>query len=95
MTGKIEKKVQIVKMGVSLVVGLGASAIVKNLVKSTTPSNTNPITKLCIGVAAFVVGSMIADKVTDYTDDKVEKAAFCVLKIQNEIEIIKSQIQEI
>lgn len=76
-----EKKIQIAKEVGSWVVGIGVTAIVGGIVKSNTGKSTNVITKLCIGVTTFIIGSMVIDKVTNYTDGKIEEAAFCIKKI--------------
>lgn len=87
MEKKIEGKIQIAKAVGGIIVGIGVTAIVSNIVKGTTPSTTGAIKKLCIGVTAIVIGSMVADKVTEYTDGKIEEVAFCIQKIGQLIEV--------
>lgn len=87
MEKKIENKIQVAKAVGGIIVGLGVTAIVKNVVKSTTPSSTTALTKLCISVSAIVIGTMFADKVTDYTDGKIEEAAFMIRKVGHLMEI--------
>jgi hypothetical protein len=82
MEKKIENKIQIAKAVGGIIIGIGVTSIVNGIVKNNTPSSTRALTKLCIGVTAIVIGTMAADKVTEYTDGKIEEVAFCIQKIQ-------------
>lgn len=63
-----------IKTGLSVVVSVGVGAIVNNAVKSTTPVTTKGLTKLCVVVGTFVLGSMFSEKATKYTDEKIDEA---------------------
>lgn len=52
------------------VISIGVSSIVDNVVKSTTPENIGAIKKLCIGVTALVIGSMLTETVYNHAEAK-------------------------
>lgn len=83
------KKEEVLKTGkqiVTIVVSAGVGAIVANAVKMTTPINTGTLKKLCIGTGSFVLGSMLSEKATDYTDEKIDEMASQVKEMFEESE---------
>jgi len=67
------KKIEILKTGVGAIVTIGVGAIIGNAIKSTTPPDVKTITKICIGVGAFVLGSMCTDKAVAYVDGAIDE----------------------
>ena len=68
---KVDKR-QLVKAVVSAVCGAGAWEVLSNAIKGTTPSGIGFISKLGVSIGTMVLGSMLGDKVTEYTDDQVD-----------------------
>lgn len=65
-------KLSIVKGAINIVVGLGTSKIVADIIRN----NTNPTTvvdKVSTVSAAFVIGSMVGDATKEYTDAKIDE----------------------
>lgn len=71
----MEKKevLKTAKQIVTIVVSAGVGAIVGNAVKYTTPPDMSFIKKLCVGAGTLVLGSMVSDKATEYTDRKIDE----------------------
>lgn len=65
-------KIEMVKGSVGLVVSIGVNAIVNNVVKSTSDSNANALTKICITAGGFVLSMMVAKKAVDYTETEID-----------------------
>lgn len=68
------KKIEMVKIAGGIIVSVGVGAIVGNAIKCTTPSHVGTIKKVCIGVGAFILTSMISDKAVQYTEVTISKA---------------------
>lgn len=67
-------KIEITKKVVSLVVGLGTTKIVNDIVENNT--NTERVTdKVAVKAGSVVIGSMVADKTSEYTDTKIDEMA--------------------
>lgn len=63
------------KSASSLIVSIGAGAIVTNAVKATTPTGTNVYMKVAVGVGSLVVSNMVGDAASKYVSDNVDKLA--------------------
>ena len=74
------KMIDGVKKVTTIVVSLGVGAIVSNIVKSTTPGSVRLVNKVCIGIGAFILSSMISDQATKYTEQKIDET---VIEIKN------------
>lgn len=74
-----------VKLGVGIVVTVGAGAIVGNAVRFTTPSGLGVLKRACIGLGSFVLGSVAGDVCVNYTNGFVDGLKFGATKT---IEII-------
>lgn len=61
-----------IKSVVALVCGAGAWTVLSNIVSATTPLKINAMNKVLTGVGVTVLGSMLSDSVTKYTDDKCD-----------------------
>ena len=77
-------KLDIAKKATSLVVGVGASKIVADIILN----NVNPttiVTKITVAVAAVVIGAMASDATKKYTDAKIDEFldAYKQLAIKN------------
>lgn len=83
------KKEEVLKTGkqiITVVVSAGVGMIVANAVKMTTPLNVGVLKKLSIGAGSFVLGSMLSDKATEYTDQTIDKVADQVKEMFDESE---------
>jgi len=67
-------KFEVIKSAGQIIVTLGVGAIVKNVVKTTTPTNTKGFSRICIIVGAFVLTDMVSDKVSDYAGERFDAA---------------------
>lgn len=63
----------IFKSASSLIVSVGAGAIVTNAVKATTPVGTNVYMKVAVGIGSLVVSNMVGDAASKYLADNVDK----------------------
>ena len=78
------KKIEILKASVGIIVSVGVGAIVGNGIKSTTPDSVGTIKKVCIGIGAMVLSSMIGDQATKYTETKIDNAVKTIETVVNE-----------
>lgn len=78
----MEKKevLKTVKQVVTVVVSAGVGAIVGNAVRHTSPADMGLFKKACVGVGSLVLGSMLSDKASEYTDAKIDET---VEEVQN------------
>ncbi len=68
-------KKELLKSGVKLVVSFGVGTIVTNAVAFTTPVVAmGLLRRAAISVGSFAMSMMVSDKVTDYTDEKLDEA---------------------
>ena len=65
-------KSKIVKGVGGLIVSTGVSAVVANLVKATTPVNTNKYVNICIHVGSWCVAGMAAAKASAEFSETVD-----------------------
>ena len=67
-------KIEVFKAGTKFVVSVGVGAIISNAVAFTTPViAVGVLKKAAIGVGSFVLSSMVSDKATEYTDEKIDE----------------------
>lgn len=71
----IMTKMELIKAAGELVVSVGVSMIVGNVIKATTPSNINIIKKVCIGAGGLVLGNIASDAATEYVEKRFDAAA--------------------
>lgn len=65
-------KTEIAKKAVSLIVGLGTTKIVNDIIENNT--NTERATdKVAVKAGSIVIGSMAADATSSYTDTKIDE----------------------
>lgn len=74
-----------VKLGLGIVMTVGAGAIVGNAVRFTTPSGLSVLKRACIGLGSFVLGSVAGDACINYTNNFVDGLRLGITKT---IEII-------
>ena len=74
-------KLEIAKKVVGIVVSIGVGAIVSNAVKSNTPDSVGALKKVCIGVGAFVIGSMLSDIAVKHMDQTIDNTVKEVKKM--------------
>lgn len=78
-------KLQLLKAGAQLVVSVGTGSIVGNIIKATTPVSIGLITKACVSVGGLVLGSMIADKASDYTGQQIDDAVDSIFGVIKDV----------
>ena len=67
-------KLEFAKTATKIVVGAGVGIIVKNIISNN--AQPEELThKVAVAAGSFVLGSMIADVATRYTDVKIDEAA--------------------
>ena len=72
-----------VKVGVPLVAGYGVHTVIENAIKSTTPANLSAFKDGAVKVGGLVLTFIVADKVSDYVDTRVDAGTKLVKKILN------------
>ena len=80
------KKIEMIKAAGGIIVSIGVSAIVGNVIKSTNSESTGAIKKLCVAAGAIVLSSMISDKAVEYVGEKFDRAVEAAKKIMEEAE---------
>lgn len=85
-------KKELLKAGVKAIVGCGVGCIITNAVAFTTPVLAiGVLKKICIGAGSFALSTMVSEKVTDYTDEKVDEAFESFKKMMDEKEDKKEE----
>jgi hypothetical protein len=67
-------RIDFVKQAVSIVVGLGTSRIVKQMIENNVETETIA-QKVTVGSASVAIGFMAADVTSRYTDAQIDKFA--------------------
>ena len=65
--------IMLVKAIGEVVVSIGIGAIVKNVVKATTPATVGLAKRVCIGVGVLALDFMITDAVMTYAEKTIGK----------------------
>lgn len=63
----------VARMAVTGVVGTGIGALVGNLVKQSTPSDTKKYRKVAIFVGGYVLSSMLTDAASKYVNHNIDE----------------------
>jgi len=56
-----------------LVISVGVSAIISNVVRATTPARIGVFTKVCMIVGGLVLANMVSDEAVKYAEQKIDK----------------------
>lgn len=80
-------KLQLLKAGAQLIVSVGTGSIVGNIINATTPINIGLIKKACVSVGGLVIGSMVADKASDYAGQQIDDAIDSIFGIIKDVVI--------
>lgn len=75
--------IDMIKKVGGIVISVGVGAIVGNAIKSTTPSTMNMVTKICVGVGAFILTGMASDGAVKYAEGKFDET---INQIKNMVE---------
>ncbi|ADD80957.1 gp066 [Rhodococcus phage ReqiPepy6] len=67
-------KLEMLKLAVSSIVGVGTSKIVKSIIANNVELDT-PVDQVTVTAGSFVIGAMVADASKDYTDAKIDEIA--------------------
>jgi uncharacterized membrane protein len=65
-------KIEIAKKAVEIVVGFGTSRIVGSIVSNNVPT-TNLFQKVTVTVASVAIGSLVAEKTAEHTNEKIDE----------------------
>jgi hypothetical protein len=65
-------KIEFVKLGVGFVVSYGASAIVNNAIRATTPGGLHIIKRASIFVGTFVISSIVCDAAVRNSNQQID-----------------------
>lgn len=76
-------KIEMVKGAGELVVSLGVTKIVTNIVCATMPAGTGAVAKVCITAGSFVLGNMVSNAAVNHVEQKFNAT---VTEIKNIIE---------
>lgn len=66
-------KIELAKKAASLIVGLGTTKIVNDIIENNTTTETVK-DKVAVKAGSVVIGSMAADATSSYTDRKIDEA---------------------
>ena len=67
-------KIEMVKGATLLVVTIGVGKIVGNIIVATTPPQVKLLTRVCITVGSFALGSMAGEAAADYAGRQIDAA---------------------
>lgn len=70
-----------VKVAVPLVAGYGVHTVVENAIKSTTPANLSKFKDLAVQAGGLALTFIVADKVSEYVDTRVDAGTKLVKKM--------------
>ncbi|ADD81064.1 gp066 [Rhodococcus phage ReqiPoco6] len=65
-------KLEMLKLAVSSIVGVGTSKIVRSIIANNVEIDS-PVDQVTVTAGSFVVGAMVADASKDYTDAKIDE----------------------
>lgn len=68
----------------SIMVGVGATAVVGSIVKSNTAGLLHNYEKPCVAVTTFLAGCMLGDKLVEYVEDQICDVAVEIKKARDE-----------
>lgn len=74
------------KLVVGLVAGIGADKIVGNVIKVTTPAAVGKLARGAIWVGGAFMGMMVGDKVANYSSEFIDKTVEQTKKLMESIE---------
>lgn len=69
------KKREMIKGVLGFSAGIGATMIVSNVVRATTPVGAGKVARLFIGVGRFAVAGLVADKAESWMGKQVDEVA--------------------
>lgn len=81
---QFQTKVNSIKLVTNLIVGAGASVIVKTIIQNNVAPEKRTA-KVCVAVAAVVLGWMVADSAGKYTDRQIDVVAELWTKLQEQL----------
>lgn len=68
------KKIELLKKGVSLIVGIGTYKIVHDFIERNVDTSTT-YQKVTVNAASFAIGSAVAELTQDYTNRQIDEMA--------------------
>ena len=81
---QFQTKVNAIKIVADVIVGAGASVIVKTIVKNNVAPEKRTA-QVCVAVAAIVLGWMAADAAGTYTERQIDVVAELWTKLQKQL----------
>ena len=82
---QFQTKVAFIKMATQLIVGTGASIIVKTIIKNNNVVPDKRTAKVCVAAATVILGWMAADAAGRYTDREISAAARMWTRVQEKL----------
>lgn len=79
-------KMEVVKGISQIIVSVGVGCIVGHAVRFTTPSDIGTIKKFCVAAGSGILGSMLSDKASEYTNAKIDEIVTAVKDLTKEPE---------
>lgn len=79
---KTVKKIELLKKGVSLIVGIGTAKIVHDFIERNVDTST-PLNKVTVGAASAAIGGAVAELTQQYTNRQIDEMAELFQKIVN------------
>lgn len=76
------KKIELLKKGVSLIVGIGTAKIVHEIIKNNVDMSTT-YSKVTVTAASTAIGGAVSELTQAYTDRQIDEIATFVQKIMN------------
>lgn len=70
-----------------VMVGIGATAIVTSVVKSTTGGNLRNYERPCVALTTFLAGAMLGDKLVNYVEDQICDVADAIKEAREKAKI--------
>lgn len=68
----------------SLIVSMGAGAVVTNAVKSTTPGDLNTFKKVTVLAGTMVLSSIVSEAAVKHANEKIDNVEAHIQKHENE-----------
>jgi len=65
-------KIEMVKGSIGMVVSLGVGTIITNIVKTTSDSNANAFTKVCVMAGGFVLSTMAGKMAANHAEAQID-----------------------
>lgn len=83
-------KITVIKFAAKAATSLGTSKIVSSIIKTHVP-DLGPVSTITVPVASFMIGSMAADVMAKYAEEKVDRYAAILNSTKTKVEEAKNK----